>query len=72
MKPQPMFVGPSTDHTHEDVVRLYAESVGADYRAGEYRGQWTVGGRACWVTIVAAGPADWRFAVFEDGPAFRV
>jgi hypothetical protein len=72
VKPQPLFVGPSTDHTHEEVVKLYAESIGSEYTRGEFWGQWVIGGKACWVTLVAAAPADWRFAVFEDGPYFKI
>jgi hypothetical protein len=73
VKPKPLFVG-EPDQPHEDVVRSYIASIDCDggYEKGEHWGQWTIDGRACWVTLVSAGPADWRFAVFADGPFFHV
>lgn len=79
-KPKPVFVG-GPEQSHEDVVRSFVASlpdpVSDDDRMSRYRkgpcwGQWVVGDTTYWVTLVAVKPGEWAFAVFLDGPDFRV
>ena len=76
MKPQPLFVG-GPDDTHEDVVRAFLDTLPADdrlpgYQKGEHWGQWVINDKPYWVTLVGVADGEWAFAVFADGPEFRV
>lgn len=77
MKPKPLFVG-EPEQTHEEVVQSFLCSLPSDdgelfgYQKGECWGQWVVGGKPYWVTLVSVSSGEWAFAVFADGPEFRV